>query len=556
MTTRTLLSGCLGLFLAIQSAQGQNPTPPTEPDIGSQVSERQTTLNSLKALHRSIQAKKKERRDFDLRIAATSNAHDRAELVEDSIELEQEVDALEKRFARFALSVDTSVYDGEEDKTIDLKSEFEKLVQPILSELKEATATSRKIDALRTDLEKLDAKAAVANEAVNRLTLLTSGQVSEPLAQPLTELQTLWTRRQIDAANQREASQIQLDRMMANRKSVFESTQSYVRDSFRTRGKNLFFGVFAFCCVFFGLRGIYLLAKRIGPFRQSGAFTSRLLHLLFHAGTTVAAVCATLVVFNMAGDWFLLGIVILFLLGVGWASINTIPQHLERIKLMLNVGPVRESERILFDGIPWQVNRLGFSAHLTNPLLEGGNQILPIKCLIDHHSRIPGQQEEWFPSRCHDWVELDDGVFGRVSYQTPSIIQLVQLGGTQVTYSTANYLALNPRNFTTGFRIETTFGVDYQHQAESSSTLPDTMKTALQEGLQPLCGDALLHIDVRLSSAAASSLDYRIVLDLDGQAARNRDHITDAVTRLLVEACNENNWVIPFQQVTIHRAET
>jgi hypothetical protein len=47
-------------------------------------------------------------------------------------------------------------------------------------------------------------------------------------------------------------------------------------------------------------------------------------------------------------------------------------------------------------------------------------------------------------------------------------------------------------------------------------------------------------------------LDYSIWVDLKGAAAPASGIIPGAIQRILVEACNENNWIIPFTQVTIH----
>jgi hypothetical protein len=257
----------------------------------------------------------------------------------------------------------------------------------------------------------------------------------------------------------------------------------------------------------------------------------------------------------MVGDWFLLGILLIFLLGIGWASVNTLPAHVETIKLMLNIGAVREGERLMFDGSPWRVDNLGFSARLVNPLLDGGVQNLPVRYLVGLHSRPRGTDEEWFPCRQGDWVELADGRIGRVAYQTPSAVQLVELGGSQVIYRTADFLGLAPRNLSTGFRLECSFGIDYRHQAECTTTFPKVMQDRLEAELPAVAGgDALKSVRVELMAAAASSLDYEIEIDLDGAAAAELPELRRAVPRILVEACNEHGWVIPFQQITVHNA--
>ncbi|MEQ8659310.1 MAG: hypothetical protein RLW62_00685, partial [Gammaproteobacteria bacterium] len=150
-------------------------------------------------------------------------------------------------------------------------------------------------------------------------------------------------------------------------------------------------------------------------------------------------------------------------------------------------------------------------------------------------------------------VELDDGRIGRVAWQSPAQVQLVELGGAQVTLQTPDFLARAPRNLSTGFRLEIAFGIDYAHQAECTTTIPALMQQKVEGGLREAFGSELLrHVRVEFQAAAASSLDYEVELDLAGAAAPELPEIRRAVPALLVEACNENGWTIPFQQVTVH----
>ena len=65
-----------------------------------------------------------------------------------------------------------------------------------------------------------------------------------------------------------------------------------------------------------------------------------------------------------------------------------------------------------------------------------------------------------------------------------------------------------------------------------------------------LTPDQIKSLRVQFTQAGASSLDYEIIADLDGATADQHENITRAISRLLVDACNENNWVIHFTQIT------
>ena len=53
----------------------------------------------------------------------------------------------------------------------------------------------------------------------------------------------------------------------------------------------------------------------------------------------MAAVAATLAVLYARGDWLLLPIGVIFLVGAGWVIVKAAPVFFEQIRLILNVGP-------------------------------------------------------------------------------------------------------------------------------------------------------------------------------------------------------------------------
>ena len=546
----------LWLLLLAGGSFAQEPAEEATPEVDAAVQKVETSIQSLEALLKSVQSKQAEIAAVQQKLQGSPDEVTRAEWVEELTKLKEEGAHLDQQFAEFAVAVDISAFVEEEETEFDWQEEMGAVLQPIIAEIKAATAESRIIGELRSAADEQAKRATVAGHAVTNLESLMATESSPELDARLAEEIAVWTQRRDDAQNQQTALDLQLENRLAERSSVLDATTGYAQTFFRTRGMNLVYGIGSFCLVFFGVRMIGGIYRKLHSSKRGESFTSRLGNLLFHVFSIVGGLLAALMVFNLAGDWFLMGIVVIFLLGVGWASINTLPQHVETVKLMLNIGAVKEGERVVFDGIPWLVDRLSFGAKLVNPLLDGGLQAMPVKHLVGFHSRPTGEHEEWFPSRSGDWVELSDGRMGRVSYQTPSAVQLTGLGGSQTVLQTPDYLALSPRNLSTGFRITTTFGIDYKHQADSVTTIPDLMQQKLEAGLRELVGAAQLkHVRVHLSEAGASSLDYEIDVDVAGEAAPKRDIIRRAIASLLVEACNEHGWEIPFPQLTVHRPD-
>ena len=256
------------------------------------------------------------------------------------------------------------------------------------------------------------------------------------------------------------------------------------------------------------------------------------------------------------GDLFLFGIVVLFLLGAAWGGIKVIPQFIESLKLILNVGMVREGERLVFDDIPWKVESLGFRSKLVNSRLNQAEQYLPVRELVGLHSRewSPGETE--FPCETGDWVELSDGRTGQIRAQNPSQVVVRHLGGAHTTYPTVEFLSLNPRNLSgESFRVETRFGIDYKHQKDCIEKIPAVMREKLKEKLREIVEEKyILEILVQFAEAGTSSLDYEVQVHLAGEAADDYERVQFALQAILVEACNENEWEIPFAQLTLHQA--
>jgi hypothetical protein len=124
-----------------------------------------------------------------------------------------------------------------------------------------------------------------------------------------------------------------------------------------------------------------------------------------------------------------------------------------------------------------------------------------------------------------------------------------------LTYQTGDFLAKSPRNLATNFRIKETIGISYGLQKESTTSIPETLhgyitRRAEQEGY----GDQLLSLRVEFALANSSSLDLAVIADFEGELGDLYNRLRRAIQRWCVDACTENGWEIPFQQLTLHGA--
>jgi len=144
--------------------------------------------------------------------------------------------------------------------------------------------------------------------------------------------------------------------------------------------------------------------------------------------TIIFSLFALIFVFYVFEDWVLLSLAIIFLMGVGWGAKNTLPWFWHQSRLMLNIGAVREGERLFYQGVPWLVKKINLFSTLENPTL-GVSLRLPIEELMDKTSRPFDKKEPWFPCRRNDWVLLADGTRGCVTSLSHEMVELVQRGG-------------------------------------------------------------------------------------------------------------------------------
>ena len=546
--------GCLLACLLAGFIPGPARGAPPVAAVPDYLHPEQNTLQSLEALQRALALKEAEAARLQEQLTAATDDMQRDDFRRRLLEVRTAVDEQRRQFDGFAVDIDLAPFTPQKDTRFDWQEKLGQLLDPILAEFESATAETRVIGQLRSQIEEVRKRRDLAGKAVTNLEALLAQSASPELRARLAERQTTWRSILEESQNEFSALDLQLQSRLVGRQSLLDQTTGYAKNFFRTRGLNLLLGVLAFCAVFFGFRlGDWAVRhlRRKGTEKRLG---SRVTALLFHIFSVLGGLAAMMLVFNLAGDWFLLGIVIIFLFGVGWASINTLPQQIETIKLMLNIGAVREGEYLVYDGTPYQVEALGLSARLRNPRLEGGTRILPVKYLVGMSSRPVGGQEALFPCAKGDWVALGDGQAGRVVSQTPATVELVKNGGEHVVYPTSAFLGLSPRNQSGGFRLTSTFGVDYRHQAESTTVIPAKMKEKLLAELPQAAGaENIVEIRVFLACANSSSLDYTVVADLKGAAAPAATPIAGAIQRILVDACNENGWTIPFPQLTVHQ---
>jgi len=495
------------------------------------------------------------------RLAAMEEGDDERDAVQTQLEqVENQRRNLRDIFESIAIGgVDRSVFSeqvAEED--FNWQEELLSIMRPLFGELRQLTERPRMLERLRRDNAILQQRLTVVNQALSNIEAFAQADHDEDTDQRLEDLALIWRDRRADLMRQQGIVQLQLDSLTERDVTVWQQWQRAVQDFLLGRGLTLFIAIGAFALTLMLMQGSmnrWLRHRERKGIPRRGTRT-RIFLLAYRIVVVMLSVMVLMMVLYAAGDLVLFSLVLLLIVALLFSLRTYVPRYLSEMRLFLNAGQVRERERVIYNGIPWLVKAIGFQSWLVNPELENGRIRLPLSELNNMISRPVKQDEPWFPCRRGEYVLLSDGTFGLVERQTPELVQLRILGAPAV-YDTADFVAGRPRNLSRdGFLISVIFGIDYRHQALSPTEVAEIFRRKAEQKLiaSPVA-EWLTETIAEFREASDSSLDYQVMAVLKGGAAGNYFKITRLIQAACVEACNENDWIIPFNQLTIHKGE-
>jgi small-conductance mechanosensitive channel len=471
--------------------------------------------------------------------------------------LDANIDSLRLAWEMWATGgVDLQMFSPQKEEKFDWRQEMQSAFEPIVMELRRLTERPRKMERLRSEQSFYQQRLAAADAALQNIVEYKNSAPSPDLVKAFGGLESRWRKRQDEIKNQLALINLQLEELQAPNRPTEERATEALKALLSERFVNLLLALLAAGLTYSVLQMINRLYMRMMMHRgRRRPFLARVAHLSFMLISVVLALLAGMAVLYVRGDWILLGLLLIVLMGAALTLQRTLPAFIKEAKVLLNLGPVREGERVIYNGLPWKVQSLNMYSNLVNPVLRGGSVMLPAGELISLISRRYDDGEPWFPTRENDFVVLGDGSYGRIVLQTPEVVQM-RVAGALRSYPVGAFLGSNPQNLSLGgFAVAVKFGIDYQHQsavtAEIRAKFEDYLGTRLR---QSAFGGLLTDFFVEFDEAAASSLNLFIWAAFTGDAAESYFRIRRLVQRLAVDACNANGWVIPFNQMTVHLA--
>ncbi|PIQ99131.1 MAG: hypothetical protein COV66_14725 [Nitrospinae bacterium CG11_big_fil_rev_8_21_14_0_20_45_15] len=448
--------------------------------------------------------------------------------------------------------------------------EIQEITRPILNSLADFTERPRKMDSLKAkildlrdkvevyrqaqknilDLQALSTKASDIIKA-DKKDSISSQAIQKKFEEDLSKLKNNYNP---------EIILLELDEAERTLQSYKVSDKGLflmIRDSFTefmaVRGRNLAVAIGLLFGVWWILNRIYkIIETRTQYLNKISRSTRKFIKAVYSLVIFLISFTSSLVSLYLLDDWLLLSLLFLVLAAIGWSSRQFIPRFIKELHMILNMGTVREGERIFFEGIPWLIKEIGFHGILHNPRLQGGIIRIPVGKLVGLSSRQFVKEEDWFPTKVGDWVLIGDSCC-QVLSQTPEQV-VVKYKESKMNYLTTEFLTLKPMNLSSGFVVVVVFGLDYSIQSKICDEIPDLFQARLEEIFKASLNSqppAMDYIKTKFSSAAASALEIIVIAGINGMHAENYFSIKRDITKSLVMICNENGFTIPFNQMTV-----
>ncbi|MGI6657673.1 MAG: hypothetical protein ACOX5Z_12815 [Desulfobulbus sp.] len=473
--------------------------------------------------------------------------------------LKAELQSLDKQltesgsdFVRIATGIDIAVFSEAPKEAFSWKQEITSLLEPTIKSIKQLTARARQKTELKEQIGILEHQEETARRAVTSISELqvkSDGAVEQELA----DLLPVWKNVLDRIDNKLELARMELAKLEDKDVPILQSLQAAATSFFHERGLYLLIALGSCLGVFVLIRLFSRLILRLipGARRERRPKSVRILDLAFKGLSAAAALFALFFVLYAAEDWLLLSAAIILFIGLLYAIRQTLPKMWRQAVLMLNMGSMREGERVNYQGLPWRVEAINVFCTFYNPALNTRLRV-PIAAALDLISRPYGNDEPWFPCKKNDWVAISGMPFAKVVSLSHEMVEVVEVSGRHIVYDAAAFLAKAPVNLSRDFCISVVLGLPYAMQAQVTTVL-ETLEAFLNAKMQetPYQADCT-GLTVDFLQIGISSLDVVIFANFTGAQAGAYRKIERLINRWCVECCNAQGWEIPYPQMAVH----
>jgi len=458
-----------------------------------------TIQRNIDWLERQITAKKEA--------LSRAGKEDVAELQNELSNLESRIKHAKKSFVSIAADVEIpNIETDSRPKKRDLLQEAQQLVEPLFDAIRRVSEKPRRIEGYKTNISNLQSRMEQLDMALANIDDAIAKKKFPELEQQLTDSRLELFHERDEIKIQLDTFQRKLQRDMGDRRTVVEIITTEAQNFFDSKGRNLIIALIVFLSslwfFFYTRRFVFsskLLRTKLKPLSKPLELTYGLLAFLL-------SIFSVLFTLHFLNDWFLVTLITLFLIALIWSFKTLITVFVSEARLALNLGTVKQGERVIWQGLPWLVKSLGFKSVLINEALQGGKVILPARIVTSMLSRESAEDEPWFPTQVGDYVVLEDGVTGQIEAQTPETV-VVRVRNAKKHYSATAFIAQNPVNLSAGFEIWT------EVHTMQSNELKRTLLEVETELLKRVKSFAKIQQKMSASDSKMSNLNVGVTLD-------------------------------------------
>lgn len=530
----------------------------TEEEI-AELNEEQERIERLKRFRSELITLNSEIRKIERELDSDINMVARIQQESRLVTLKRDFEIRQFRFIQAVAGVNLAQDEKEEKSTF--TDDIKQILDPVLQTFKRVSEKPRKIQDLAEKKERISTRLEKAKTAQAELEKFMQENKERSLKARLRE--SLKVVKKMVAELEKKSDDVEFEEKVLeeNEESIVTTFSSIIFDFITTKGKNLVLSLIVFALVYWGFRygqekvlGLMLFRLQRSENRDFYDWLIRPTRVIYSVITFFVSFFMGILTLYVLNDWVLVTIILITFAALVWSSKQYIPVFFEQSKIVLNLGAVREDERLIYKGLPWKIKNLGYYGRLFNPELEGGLLRVSTKEMLNLNSRKYNPSERWFPTTKGDWI-IDDEVFGEVVQQTPEQVIVQMVGGEKKYYTASEFYSRGIVNLSEGFSVEFIFGVDYAHQmALLKEIIPDFKEHITERLFQdyPQVKQSLQRHSLEFRQAGSSSLDLRVFYKFSGEVAPLKLQLERSLQSYLLEACNKERIIIPFNQLTVH----
>lgn len=551
-----------------QSEQTE-PTPKTDEEVEAEAKAESEALesrtqikNSLLSLSETLESRRTRIAELSRDLQRTRDETEQASLQAEIDELKAEISQVQDEIEIVVLGLQSREYaeignSPTETDQFDLGTEVGRIFQPLVISLKRATEPSRRMEELRQLSSRTQRRQEVAQATLDHIGQFRQDEVTYPaeIEERLTAYEEAWKTRFQESVDLGNALQQQLDAAQRAQGNTFTQFTDDFGSFIINRGANLLMALGSAIAFFVLCQLLRVGLINFYRTKRTGVLSApiRIIGMVISFIGIIGALMIAITIFNIRHDWLMLAMSLLLALAISWSFVKALPTLLEEMRVLLNLGSVREGERTIVNGLPYRIERLSIYSKLVNPALQGGSLVFPVRELINMHSRPITEGEAWFPTEIGDWI-VRDGQNYEIVNQSPEHVIMRRPGGSEDFVPVAEFLDTLFISLSSGYRRTHVVGLSYDHLDIASDHIPGILSKSVYKRIAARIGEeAILNIETRLLDLGDSSLDFKVLVDIGPDQGQHWQPIQTDIANGVVDACLANGWKIPFPQLVVHK---